>query len=162
MSDYSISSLSSVRVVETAQASTPASQGNSAVQGAPVLPGAQSASSAPAVPVTSTGAIPSLHGRADQTAAKQGAQAPGQVETVVVQKHAPQKTEEEKKAAEALDKNNLPIKDLNKVTIRFSVDDKTNNITVYVIDKASKRVLRAIPPEDLNKMAAGDLLQLMA
>jgi uncharacterized FlaG/YvyC family protein len=161
MSDYSISSVSSVRVVETAQTSAPTYQGSSGSQSSPEAQGGQAAT-VPAVPVTTSGAIPSMNGRADQTAAKQGAQAPGQVETVVVQKHASQKTEEQKQAAEALDRNNLPIKDLNKVTIRFSVDDKTNNITVYVIDKASKRVLRAIPPEDLNKMAAGDLLQLMA
>jgi uncharacterized FlaG/YvyC family protein len=152
MSDYSINSVSSVRVAETAAQAAPS--GAPATQGAPA---------APATPVTSTGAIPSLQGRPESAAAKQAAQTPGQTETVVVQKHSPQKAEEQKKAAaEAQAKKDLPIQNMDKVTIRFAIDDKTKSITVYVIDKVSRRVVRAIPPEDLNKMQAGDLLQLLA
>lgn len=47
------------------------------------------------------------------------------------------------------------------VYLKFNVDE-ANNITVYVIDRASKRVLRSIPPNDVNKLKAGDLLKLLA
>jgi|GEM_PF-1266710 len=146
MSDFSINSVSNVRVTDSA-APVPAGVAGQATQ------------SAPAMPVTATGAIPSVQGRAEQSATKQGAQAPGQLE-VMAQKQIPQ--EEQKKAAETEKKNNLPLQSMNNVTLRFSVDDKTNAITVFVIDKASKRVLRSIPAQDLNKMQAGDLLQLLA
>lgn len=48
------------------------------------------------------------------------------------------------------------------VFLRFRVDDETNEITVYVIDRASKRVLRTIPPEELSEMKVGELVELLA
>jgi hypothetical protein len=46
--------------------------------------------------------------------------------------------------------------------LKFRVDEKTRDVTVYVIDRATKRVLRSIPPEELNTLQAGDLLELLA
>lgn len=48
------------------------------------------------------------------------------------------------------------------VFLKFRVDEKTRDITVYVIDRATKRVVRSIPPEELNSLQAGDLLELLA
>ena len=36
------------------------------------------------------------------------------------------------------------------VFLRFQVDEDTRDVTVYVVDRASKRVLRSIPPEDVT------------
>lgn len=48
------------------------------------------------------------------------------------------------------------------VQLKFIVDEKSNNITVLVLDRANQRVIRAIPPEELNSFQGGDLLSLFA
>jgi len=53
-----------------------------------------------------------------------------------------------------------PVTNGDNVEIRFRVDRNTKNITVFLVDRASKRVLRAIPPEELNKLQPGDLVEL--
>lgn len=69
--------------------------------------------------------------------------------------YKPEKAEE--KPAQSL----LPV--TNGATfLRFMVDSKTNDITVYVVDRASHRVMRSIPPSDVNNLKAGDLLKLLA
>ncbi|MEI7846488.1 MAG: flagellar protein FlaG [Chloroflexota bacterium] len=67
----------------------------------------------------------------------------------------PEKVEE--KPAQSL----LPITN-NDTFLKFMVDKKTNDITVYVVDRASHRVMRSIPPTDVNNLKAGDLLKLLA
>lgn len=68
-----------------------------------------------------------------------------------------EKARDEEPKVEGVSKN--PIRD---VELRFVRDDKTNQLTVYVVDKTSKNVLRSIPPEDIGKLEAGDLLELTA
>jgi uncharacterized FlaG/YvyC family protein len=70
--------------------------------------------------------------------------------------------EAEKSSAKEADKAALPITNLSDVFLKFKVDEKTRNITVYVIDRETKRVLRSIPPEEMNKMQSGDLLEFLA
>lgn len=48
------------------------------------------------------------------------------------------------------------------VSLKFQVDEETSDVTVFVVDKTSQRVLRTIPPEELDKLNSGDLLQLFA
>jgi hypothetical protein len=48
------------------------------------------------------------------------------------------------------------------VVLRFNVDRDTREVTVYVMDRASRQVLRTIPPDELNKLNAGDLIELLA
>lgn len=48
------------------------------------------------------------------------------------------------------------------VVLRFNVDRETHEVTVYIMDRASRQVLRTIPPDELSKLKAGDLLELMA
>jgi uncharacterized FlaG/YvyC family protein len=68
----------------------------------------------------------------------------------------------EKTTPQETDKAALPITNLSNVFLKFKVDEDTSNITVYVIDRETHRVLRSIPPEDMNKLQAGDLLELLA
>ena len=48
------------------------------------------------------------------------------------------------------------------VSIHFRVDDETNELTVFVVDRKTKRVVRSIPASELHKLQAGDLLKLTA
>ena len=50
----------------------------------------------------------------------------------------------------------------SNVSIHFRLDDKTNELTVFVVDRKTKRVLRSIPASELQKLRAGDLLKLTA
>lgn len=52
--------------------------------------------------------------------------------------------------------------DLSNVSIHFRIDDETEKVTVFVIDRKTKRVLRSIPASELSKLKAGDLLKLTA
>ena len=60
------------------------------------------------------------------------------------------------------EKSSLPVTNNSDVFLRFRVDGKSHHITVFVVDRASKRVVRSIPPEELNKLQVGDLLELVA
>jgi uncharacterized FlaG/YvyC family protein len=42
------------------------------------------------------------------------------------------------------------------------VDEETQQLTVFLVDKATRRVIRSIPASELNKLQAGDLLKLTA
>jgi len=54
------------------------------------------------------------------------------------------------------------VGNLSNVSLQFRVDEKTKDVTVFVVDKDSKRVLRSIPATELAKLQAGDLLKLTA
>jgi uncharacterized FlaG/YvyC family protein len=97
----------------------------------------------------------SLPGGKPQPAVEQNTQA-----LAVQQAKPPQK--QEKPAPKEADKAALPITNISDVFLRFKVDEDTSNITVYVIDRETRRVLRSIPPEEMNKIQAGDLLELLA
>jgi uncharacterized FlaG/YvyC family protein len=47
-------------------------------------------------------------------------------------------------------------------SLEFQVDDATNDVTVYVVDRNSHEIIRTIPPEELNNLNPGDLLQMFA
>jgi uncharacterized FlaG/YvyC family protein len=40
------------------------------------------------------------------------------------------------------------------------VDAKTKDVTVFVVDRSSKKVLRSIPASELAKLSSGDLVSL--
>lgn len=65
----------------------------------------------------------------------------------------------EKSQAEAKDTAG-EANSLANVSIHFRVDDKTNNVTVFLVDRKSKKVLRSIPASELQKLQIGDLLKL--
>jgi uncharacterized FlaG/YvyC family protein len=56
----------------------------------------------------------------------------------------------------------LPLSTTGEVFLKFQVNKENNEVTVYVVDRASRRVLRTIPPEEMSKLQAGDLLELLA
>jgi uncharacterized FlaG/YvyC family protein len=46
--------------------------------------------------------------------------------------------------------------------LRFKVDENTNDVTVYVLDRSSRQVLRTIPADQMKKLQSGDLLDLLS
>ena len=50
----------------------------------------------------------------------------------------------------------------SSVSVHFRVNDDTNELTVFVVDRNSHRVLRSIPISEFYKMKAGELLKLAA
>jgi uncharacterized FlaG/YvyC family protein len=50
----------------------------------------------------------------------------------------------------------------SNVSVHFRVNDDTNELTVFVVDRNSHRVLRSIPISEFYKMKAGELLKLAA
>ena len=80
-------------------------------------------------------------------------------ETVVTRKPA---SSEEDKSLKSKENESTTNKDMSNVSIYFRIDDETNDVTVIVVDRQSKRVLRTIPACELQKMQAGELLKLTA
>lgn len=46
------------------------------------------------------------------------------------------------------------------VSLKFRVDSKTNEVSILILDRASRKVLRTIPPDEMNRMNPGELLEL--
>ena len=48
------------------------------------------------------------------------------------------------------------------VQLKFKVDTETNDVTILILDRASHRVIRTIPSEEMSKLKAGELVELFA
>ncbi len=77
--------------------------------------------------------------------------------------------EKDSKVAQAKDTNeNLKkltekyAKPLGDMSLKFKINEETHDVTVIIIDNSSKEVVRTIPPEEMAKINAGELLQLFA
>jgi uncharacterized FlaG/YvyC family protein len=83
-------------------------------------------------------------------------------EHAIVLQQQQQRQQQAKLSSQESDKASLPITNNSNVFLKFKVDENSSNITVYVVDRETKRILRSIPPEDMNKLQTGDLLELIA
>lgn len=54
------------------------------------------------------------------------------------------------------------VSNMSNISLQFRVDEKTKDVTIFVVDRKSKKVLRSIPSSELAKLRAGDLLKLTA
>jgi uncharacterized FlaG/YvyC family protein len=84
---------------------------------------------------------------------------PNQTEATMKQKPAVAESEEVSKPIET---HSGPGENPSNVSIHFRLDEKTNELTVFLVDRQTKRVLRSIPANELQKLQAGDLLKLTA
>ena len=66
------------------------------------------------------------------------------------------------KLAGVAEKATLPVSNGSNVSIHFRVDEKTNDLTVFVVDRKSKKVIRSIPANELSKLSVGELLKISA
>lgn len=74
-------------------------------------------------------------------------------ETEVVQKEPAEKSSNEQQAAPVLN---------GDVRLKFIVDSKTNDVTVLVLDKTSRQIIRTIPTDELKNLTRGDLVTVFA
>lgn len=54
------------------------------------------------------------------------------------------------------------VNQMSDYHLKFKFDSDTNQVTVYILDRSTKEVVRTIPPEELSNLRAGDLLELFA
>ncbi len=48
------------------------------------------------------------------------------------------------------------------VKMRFVIDPQSQQVTVLIFDKASQKVLRTIPADEMSKMQEGELVNLIS
>ncbi len=46
------------------------------------------------------------------------------------------------------------------ISLEFKVDPEKQDVTVLILDKSTRKVIRTIPPEELSKLREGDLVEL--
>lgn len=46
------------------------------------------------------------------------------------------------------------------IRLRFEVDPKSNEVKVLLVDTATRRVVRTVPPDELRQLAEGELVEL--
>ena len=49
----------------------------------------------------------------------------------------------------------------SNIRLVFKVDEKTNQVTVLVVDKETQKVIRSIPFDEQAKLRQGELLELL-
>jgi uncharacterized FlaG/YvyC family protein len=95
-------------------------------------------------------------------------EAAGQLALAVAQKltemHAASKTQSVEKAATETKRanSNVNMSVLSNTSLRFMVDDKTQDVTVLIVDRKTDKVLMTIPAEAIEKIPAGELFQYSA
>jgi flagellar protein FlaG len=57
--------------------------------------------------------------------------------------------------SESLNQKLTPV----NTSLKFQINDETNEITVLIIDKSTNKVLHTIPAEEINNLPAGNLMQ---
>lgn len=50
----------------------------------------------------------------------------------------------------------------SSVSLKFRVDPDTHDISVFVLDRSTRQVVRTIPADEYKKLQASDLLKLLA
>jgi uncharacterized FlaG/YvyC family protein len=95
--------------------------------------------------------------QAEPASAQAAREVQGQAASRIAAREASRDTQQ----AELKPSGTLPVTN-NDVVLKFRVDDKTQAVTVFVVDRASDNVLRTIPADELGKMSAGDLLKIAA
>lgn len=69
------------------------------------------------------------------------------------QKTRPAVKQQEAKAAYASSST------MNNTKLQFRVDDKTNDVTIMIMDKETDKVIRTIPPEAIKDIPIGQLME---
>jgi uncharacterized FlaG/YvyC family protein len=50
----------------------------------------------------------------------------------------------------------------SNVHLRFRYDEDTKKMTVFIVDRSSRQVIRTIPSDEVSKLSSGDLVELLA
>ncbi len=79
-----------------------------------------------------------------------------------VERSGTPQNEQGSKDAAGIKINGKGTRPLGDVTLRFEIDSQTHDVTILILDKSSRQVVRTIPPEEMARMDPGELLQLFA
>lgn len=74
-------------------------------------------------------------------------------------KEASQANQEQTSSSVAA-RTQLPITKMSDIRLKYQVNPDTKELTVLVIDRSSKKVIRTIPQDELKNFREGDLLEL--
>ena len=55
-----------------------------------------------------------------------------------------------------------PAAQVVDISLRFRVDPNTNDVTIFILNRSSRQVVRTIPPEEMASLSPGEILQLFA
>ena len=66
------------------------------------------------------------------------------------------------KSAPAADARKTSAPSPSEINVRFRVDEKTRDVTVFMLNRATREVIRTIPPGELAKLSPGDIVNLFA
>lgn len=50
----------------------------------------------------------------------------------------------------------------SQISLVFKVDQQTRELTVFILDRTSRQVVRTIPADEIAKLNPGDLIELFA
>jgi uncharacterized FlaG/YvyC family protein len=84
----------------------------------------------------------------------------GVTTSVVSETPLPQTEVVVKKEPEPVKTDSETSIEAHNTSLRFQIDEQ--KMTIYIIDRASKEVLRSIPASEMHKLNAGDLIKLTA
>lgn len=48
------------------------------------------------------------------------------------------------------------------INLRFKINEETQDVTVFMLNRTTREVIRTIPPNELQKLQPGDLISLFA
>lgn len=55
-----------------------------------------------------------------------------------------------------------PARTAPDFSLKFQIDQETHEVTILLLDRASRQVVRTIPPKEMAQLKPGDLLELFA
>ena len=55
-----------------------------------------------------------------------------------------------------------PVNPMTDLSLKFQVDAETRDVTILLLDRATRKVVRTIPPDEMQKIDPGELLSLFA
>jgi uncharacterized FlaG/YvyC family protein len=103
--------------------------------------------------------------RVDMDSSNRLAQIALQAQEMSQKQKSVQKTETSKEEESVLEKVGQSINQKlapTDTTLKFQIDDETNEITVLIVDRASEKVLHTIPADAIKNIPAGKLMQYFA
>jgi hypothetical protein len=71
-------------------------------------------------------------------------------------------SDQDKSPKQQIENEPAPISGSSNVSVHFRVNDDTHELTVFVVDRENKKILRTIPASEFSKLNAGDILRLTA
>ena len=72
-----------------------------------------------------------------------------------------EETSDQDKSSKPVQAESEQLDSSANISVNFRINDD-NELTVFIVDRSSKRVLRSIPASEFYKLQAGDLLKLTA